>query len=262
MPPTDSPLKDHFLAVIDDVASWLLDQPIKSVKHETNIELRASKVSSDQIFRVVLASGKEVMLHIEYEAGSTVEKMKWRMLDYLTRISRKFKKEVCGVVLYIGDKGKGDIGKYSLGDLKWQYRVIRLQDITARELLEMNKLSLLPLIGLTKLENMEEEHFEAVETIKAKTSDEQFKKRLLTSLLELIPDKRLMKMIEEYLKKDDLLLNTPYLQQIRGEGHQKGHQEGREETLKEVARKLKQAGTEIQLIVSTTGLSVEEINQL
>ncbi len=175
MPPTDSPLKDHFLAVIDDAASWLLGQPVLSVKHETNIELRASKVRSDQIFKVVLASGKEVMLHLEYEAGDPVKEMKWRMLDYMVRLSRKLEKEVCGVVLYVGDKGKGDTGKHSLGDLKWQYRVIRLQDITARELLDMNKLSLLPLIGLTKPKDIKKEHFEAVERIKEKAGDEQLK---------------------------------------------------------------------------------------
>ncbi len=126
MPSTDSPLKDLFLAIIEDVAAWLLDQPIQSVAHEENIELRASAVRSDQIFKVVLANGKEVMLHLEHEASSNTEKMKWRMLDYMARIAIKFKQELHSVVLYIGDKGKEDTGKHQLNTITWQYRVIRL----------------------------------------------------------------------------------------------------------------------------------------
>ena len=254
MPPTDSPLKDLFLVVIEDVAAWLLNQPVKTVKHEENIELRASSVRSDQIFKVALIDNKEVLLHLEHESSSTVEEMKWRMLDYMTRITRKFKQEVHSVVLYIGDKGKGDTGKHQIGNITWQYRAIRLQDIPAKELLNLGKVGLLPLIGLTKSEEPEKEHFAAIEQIKAKVSDRKFKKQLLTSLLELIPDKRLMNMIETHLQKDDLLLNTPYLQKIRGEGHEEGVQE--------VAKNLKQAGIDLQIIANATGLSIEEIKQL
>ncbi len=40
----------------------------------------------------------------------------------------------------------------------------------------MGKVALLPLIGLTSLEEPEKEHLAAVEQIKSKVSDERFKK--------------------------------------------------------------------------------------
>ncbi len=71
-----------------------------------------------------------------------------------------------------------------------------------------------------------------------------------------------MKMIEGHLKKDDLLLNTPYLQQIRGEGHEEGREEGREERNYEIARGMKQRGLATELILELTNLSVEELERL
>ncbi len=63
-----------------------------------------------------------------------------------------------------------------------------------------------------------------------------------------------MNMIENHLEKDDLLLNTPYLQKVRGEGAK--------EKAQEVAKNLKQEGIDLQVIANATGLSVEEIEQL
>ncbi len=76
----------------------------------------------------------------------------------------------------------------------------------------------------------------------------------MTSLLELVPDKRLMNVIEVYLAKDDLLLKTPDLQKIRDEE--------REEERRIIAKNMKQVGIEVQLIASTTGLNIEEIKKL
>ncbi len=265
MSQTDNPLKRFLIETIEDLASWLLGQPVKRVKHEQNVELPVSNISSDQVFRVTLADGKDIILHIEYEASSSVDEMRWRMLRYMVRLAEKFDLEVHSVVLYIGGKGKGDMGKHKEGNLAWQYRVIRLQDIQAKELLETNQLALLPLIGLTNLQGAEKECIEAVEVIKRK-SEGRLRRQFLTFLVELIPDGSLLEMIETHLEKDDLLLNTPFLQKIRGQGREEGREEGIglgvEKERLNIARNMKQEGMELDVIAKLTGLSVDEVQGL
>ncbi len=66
-------------------------------------------------------------------------------------------------------------------------------------------------------------------------------------------------MIREQLEKEDyLMMNSPFLQDIRGEGHE----EGRDERSYEIAKSLKRAGVDVQVIADATGLSIEEIEQL
>ncbi len=244
------------MAVIEQAAPWLLDQPVQSVKHEENIELPVSNIRSDQVFRVTLADGKEIIMHLEFEASSTVQEMRWRMLQYMTRLAEKFKMPI-SVVLYLGNKGKDDTGNHREEKITWQYKVIRLQDIQARELLDMDRVSLLPLIGLTTPKEAEKEHFEAIDIIKRRATG-RHKKQLLTFLLELVPDRRLMDMVETYLEKDDLLLNTPYLQKIRDQGRE----EERGKERKMIAKEMKKEGLDVNMIIKFTKLTVEEIEKL
>ncbi len=69
-------------------------------------------------------------------------------------------------------------------------------------------------------------------------------------------------MVETYLEKDDWLLNTPFLQKIKGQAHKEGHEEGHEEEREEVAKNMKREGMPVEVIAKLTGLSIEEIREL
>ena len=84
--------------------------------------------------------------------------------------------------------------------------------------------------------------------------------------LILLHDERLVEMIQEQLEKEDYLMNSPFLQKIRDEEREEGREEGIEIGVEkrsyEIAKNLKQAGTDIGLIANATGLSIEEIEKL
>ena len=253
MAKTDNPLKIHFTEFLELLTPWLMGQPIQSVK-ESNIELPATELRTDQIFEVVMANGEEIVLHVEFEAGKDTEVMKWRVLNYMSRITYIKRKSVQSVVVYIGNIGKSDSGKHSIGNQSWNYKVIRLADIKASEILATNNPALISLIGLTKLARPEQEVFEALDKIK-ETADNEDKKDLLGTLLILLPSERLVDMVQEQLEKEDWLLNTPFLQKIRGQGRE----EGREEEREELAKKLKEDGMPIEKIAKLTNIDIKEI---
>ncbi len=76
--------------------------------------------------------------------------------------------------------------------------------------------------------------------------------------LVLLHDERLVEMIQEQLEKEDYLMNSPFLQKVRGEGHKEGHEEERYV----IAKGMKEEGIEVGVIAKLTHLSMEEIEQL
>ncbi len=251
MAKTDNPLKRLFMAKDENLTTWLLGQPILKIKSE-NIELPVSTLRTDQVYEVTLADGKEIILHCEFEAGSSTEVMSWRMEEYMHRIARRFKKEIYSVVIYLQGKGKGDTGVYKLGGVSWKYRVIHLWDTKARELLDTQNPALAAIVGSAKLEEPRKELEEAIDTISQK-ADNELKTELLSILVALIEDERLSKMIENELVQD-FPLDTPFIRRMKDKG--------RDEERHEIARNLKQAGVDIQIIANSTGLTVEEIEEL
>ncbi|MEZ4631343.1 MAG: hypothetical protein R2880_11635 [Deinococcales bacterium] len=62
MPPTDEPLKRYFHDFIEDIAPWILKQPILSVE-DSNIELSTTNIKADNVFKVILINGEALILH-------------------------------------------------------------------------------------------------------------------------------------------------------------------------------------------------------
>ena len=77
------------------------------------------------------------------------------------------------------------------------------------------------LSALAKRKKPEEEVFEAVDKIK-RNADNKSRTRLLELFLTLLHDERLVEMIQEQLEKEDYLMNSPFLQKVRGEGYEEG----------------------------------------
>ena len=158
--------------------------------------------------------------------------MPWRMLEYMARLASTHRLDLWSVVFYVGQgAGAYDTGQHQVQGpagtptLTWQYQVIRLWQIPAEALLALGRPALLALVGQTYMAQPEVVLPQVVARLRQVPESEQ-RSRLLTALLALLRDEEMVIMVERLLEDDALLLDTPYLRQIRAEGHAEGHAEG------------------------------------
>jgi predicted transposase YdaD len=229
---TDNPFKRLFSDFIMDFAIWLLGDNIRQVS-PLNVALPPSEeIRPDLVYQVTLTDGQSLILHIDFQGRTTHRPMPWRELDYISRLTEIHHLPVCSVVIYVGqDAGTNDMGQYqytcpTTGDviLSWRYRVIRLWQLPAEDILKLERPALLPLVGQTQIQQPEQLLPEVVKRIRA-IPDEEQQGRLLTALIALMNDEEMTTMIENLLEQDELL-NTPYLRRIRKEGREEGREEG------------------------------------
>jgi predicted transposase YdaD len=140
----------------------------------------------------------------------------------------------CGVC-YVGrGAGTGDTGHYQVNSpdgtatLAWQYRVIRLWQMRAEELLAVGRPALLALVGQTQIEMLETVLPDVVARLRS-IPDTEMRGKLLAALTALIPEEEIVAMVERLIDREELLLDTPFLRRLREEARQEGRQEGREE---------------------------------
>lgn len=244
MTDTDNPLKSLILTYKETFAEWLLGKRLRSVRTLT-IELPASRQRSDLLFEAVSEDGNVGLLHIELQGKRSAAPMPWRMLDYMSRTARhewgrrapQGSLSLQSVVLYVGaGAGAGDSGEYALTNfmdrpsLAWRYDVIRLWELEADAVLQMDKPALMALVGQMRMTEPERIVPAVLGRIQAVPDGEQ-RSELLTALINLIGDEGVLKMIERMIDME--LLDTPYLRRIRQESWEKGVGEGRQEGRRE-----------------------------
>ena len=234
MADTDSPLKRLVSLFSAEFAAWLLRADVRQT-HPLDTELPGAPVVADQVFRVALASGQEVLLHIEFQGRRSHQPMSWRMLDYMARLAAAHRLAMHSVVLYVGrGAGSNDSGAHQvegvLGQpaLAWRYGVIRLWQLSAQELLAQDSPALLALVGQTRIEQPETVLPEVLSRLR-RIPEAERRSRLLTDMLTLIEDEEIVAMVERLLESDDLLIDTPYVRRIREAGREEGREAGREE---------------------------------
>jgi len=252
MPATDDPLKNLVYDFAPDFAAWFLNVDRAAVRQAQplNVELPARQKWSDTLFRVSLAwplptaEPTDVLLHVEFQGPRSRRPMPWRMVDYLGRIAEReldfqtlAQLPLCSTVLYIGEgAGRHDTGEYRIGcldgglTLAWRYRVIRLWQMPAEELLTLNRPALLTLLGQTRIAQPARVVPQVIETL-AQVADVNQRSRLLGLLVSLIRDEEVMAMAERLIARieRDPWLNTPFLRRLRTEGRVEGRTEGRAE---------------------------------
>ena len=199
MAETDSPLKDLVRDFAPDFAAWLLDvDPADIVAvHVETVELPAGKVWSDPVLLVTLSSGQTPVLHIEFQGLRTERPMPWRMLDYMSRLVQQGRGSLCSAVIYVGaGAGVHDTGQHQIGcpdgspALIWNYRVIRLWQMAAEELLALKRPALLALLGQTRIAQPEQVIPAAVATI-GQVADYSQRVRLFEAFTSLMRDESL-----------------------------------------------------------------------
>lgn len=247
---TDSPLKQLVESFIEEFAAWLLNAPVKSAQ-PLNPELQANVVRTDLLFRIVLDNGRAVKLHIEFQGPSSHEPMRLRMLDYMARLVKDDPDlDLYSVVFYVGQgTGARDKGEYGINGidgkpaLQWRYHVIHLWRMKAEELLALHQPALLPLVGQTQIDQPQVILPQVVAELNT-VSDDVLRKELFTGLFALLNDKEATQVIKTLVEKEALLMDTPFLQEVReearakalAEGQAEGRAEGRAEGWNEGAR--------------------------
>jgi len=230
MAATDSPLKRLVTTFINDFAEWLLKSEVAFVTPQ-NIELHAHSdpIRADQIFTVSLADGRSVILHIEFQGRRTDVPMHLRELDSLSRLALKFRDlEIYSVVFYVGNgAGRHDTGSHQIKNptagitLNWQYKVIRLWEMNAQELIDLCKPALLGLIGQTQITAPEVLLPKVVSMVKT-VQDAEMQKRLLNETMLLINDEEILTMLENLIEADEVLEETPLMRRLRTQGSEEG----------------------------------------
>jgi predicted transposase YdaD len=141
--------------------------------------------------------------------------------------------------MYVGrGAGADDTGIYQVNGLDgtpvlaWRYRVIRLWQMQAEELMAARQVAPLALLGQTQIAQPEV-ILPAVVTRMRSVADVALRGHLLAAFLALLPDEEMVSMVERLLEQDEWLLELPYLRRIRAEGHAEGRREGEAEGRRE-----------------------------
>jgi hypothetical protein len=221
MASTDSPLKRLVSTFITDFAAWLLKAQVREAR-PLNIELPGEILAVDQVFRVVLADGRQVILHIEFQGRRSHPPMPWRMLEYISRLAGTYRLELLSVVFYVGrGAGADDTGHHQVQSptgsvtLLWQYEVIRLWQMPAEDLLALDSPALLALVGQTQVAQPEVV-FPAVVARLRQEPDRERQRQLLAALLALITEEEWIHMVERALElEDELMAESPFLRRIQ-----------------------------------------------
>ena len=236
MAATDHPLKRLVSLFIDDFAAWLLNCPVRETQ-PLNVELAADILATDQVFRVTLADGRDLVLHLEFQGRRSHLPMPWRMLEYMPRLAVTYRLPLWSVVFYVGtgagvdDTGRHEIqGPAAVAPLVWHYQVVHLWRMLAEDLLALEQPALLALVGQTRLDHPAV-LLPAVVARLRQVPDAEVRGRLLTVLLALLSQGEMVTMVEKLLEDERLLLDTPYLRRLREEGREEGQLAGRRRSI-------------------------------
>lgn len=156
------------------------------------------------------------------------------MLDYLARLAQQYRLPVRCAVIYLDyGAGRQDAGHHQhVGIdgrpvLTWNYSVVHLWRLQADDILALNRSSLLPLIGFTRVQDPAATVPQIVAAIRSVPDpDEQI--TLLAQLLGLLQDDEVIAMTQQLLTQEDIeeLKRFPFLWQTYQQQQEEARIEG------------------------------------
>ena len=198
MAKTDQPFKRLITLIGREFAAWVLNMDVRSVKllssEHTSIP---DPIHSDLLFEVTLADGRTGLMPVEFQGRSSARPVRFRVLDYMTRITINEEPDILHcVVLYVGKSSHAtDTGTHQIDGLKdyptflWHYQVIHLWKMRAEELLRLERPALLPLVGQTQIDHPELIIPEVVARLKA-VPDATYRNQLIDEFLALMDEEQ------------------------------------------------------------------------
>jgi predicted transposase/invertase (TIGR01784 family) len=235
-----------------DFAQWLLGEPISFTQLSPS-ELSLEPIRADAL---ILLESDQIILHLEFQTDPD-PKMSFRMLDYRTRVYRRFpKKTMRQVVIYLKETSSPLVQEnaFILPNTRHEYEVLRLWEIAAEKMLGLS--GLLPLANLGKTPNRPEilrQVAAKIDNIEGRTE-----KSNLAAATAILAGLVLSKEIIGSLLREEIMRESVIYQDIRESGKAQGREEGRrEEAVSLILRLLNRRLGEIS---STLGQQIQELS--
>ncbi|AKE64887.1 hypothetical protein NIES3806_35510 [Microcystis aeruginosa NIES-3806] len=235
-----------------DFAQWLLGEPLSFTQLSPS-ELSLEPIRADAL---ILLESDQMILHLEFQTEPD-PKMSFRMLDYRTRVYRRFpKKTMRQVVIYLKETSSPLVQEnaFILPNTRHEYEVLRLWEIAAEEMLGLS--GLLPLANLGKTPNRPEilrQVAAKIDNIEGRTE-----KSNLAAATAILAGLVLSKEIIGSLLREEIMRESVIYQDIRESGKAQGREEGRrEEAVSLILRLLNRRLGEIS---STLGQQIQELS--
>jgi predicted transposase/invertase (TIGR01784 family) len=238
-----------------DFAQWLLGEPISFTQLSPS-ELSLEPIRADAL---ILLESDQIILHLEFQTDPD-PKMSFRMLDYRTRVYRRFpKKTMRQVVIYLKETSSPLVQEnaFILPNTRHEYEVLRLWEIAAEKMLGLS--GLLPLANLGKTPNRPEilrQVAAKIDNIKGRTE-----KSNLAAATAILAGLVLSKEIIGSLLREEIMRESVIYQDIRESGKAQGR---REEAVSLILRLLNRRLGEISSTLSQQirELSLEQLETL
>ncbi|MBE8994695.1 Rpn family recombination-promoting nuclease/putative transposase [Microcystis aeruginosa] len=231
-----------------DFAQWLLGEPLSFTQLSPS-ELSLEPIRADAL---ILLESDTMILHLEFQTDPD-PKMSFRMLDYRTRVYRRFpKKTMRQVVIYLKETSSPLVQEnaFILPNTRHEYEVLRLWEIPAEEMLGLS--GLLPLANLGKTPNRPEilrQVAAKIDNIEGRTE-----KSNLAAATAILAGLVLSKEIIGSLLREEIMRESVIYQDIRESGKAQGR---REEAVSLILRLLNRRLGEIS---STLGQQIRELS--
>ena len=238
-------LAEHFSA---DFASWLLGEPV------TLTEIQPSELSLDPIRAdaLILLESDESVLHIEFQTLPKND-IPFRVLDYSVRLYRKDpSKTVRQVVIYLKQTSSELVHQtsFTMERTRHEFNVIWLWEQQASLFLQYP--GLIPFAVLGQSENAEETLRQAAQRVD-QVADPMMQANLMAASAILAGLKLENEVVYRVLRRDIMQESTVYRSIQR---------EAQKERDRAIAINLLRRGVAIDIIAPSTGLSIEEVQQL
>ncbi|CCI38112.1 Rpn family recombination-promoting nuclease/putative transposase [Microcystis aeruginosa] len=231
-----------------DFAQWLLGEPLLFTQLSPS-ELSLEPIRADAL---ILLESDQMILHLEFQTDPD-PKMSFRMLDYRTRVYRRFpKKTMRQVVIYLKETSSPLVQEnaFILPNTRHEYEVLRLWEIAAEKMLGLS--GLLPLANLGKTPNRPEilrQVAAKIDNIEGRTE-----KSNLAAATAILAGLVLSKEIIGSLLREEIMRESVIYQDIRESGKAQGR---REEAVSLILRLLNRRLGEIS---STLGQQIRELS--
>lgn len=238
-------LAEHFST---DFASWLLGEPVALT------EIQPSELSLDPIRAdaLILLESDESVLHIEFQTRPK-NTIPFRILDYRVRMYRKYPtKPMRQVVIYLKQTGSELVYQtsFTMERTCHDFDVIRLWEQPASLFLQYP--GLIPFAVLGQSVNAEETLRQAAQKVD-QIADPTAQANVMAASGILAGLKLEDEIVYRILRRDIMQESTVY-RAIR--------REGQEDEKRAIAINLLRRGVAIDIIAPSTGLSIEEVQQL
>ena len=251
----DSTCKFIALEYSRELAAWLLGKPLELTEIKPS-ELSLEPIRADTL---IFLESEELILHIEFQTDPK-EDIPYRMLDYATRLYRRYpRKPIHQVVIYLrkSDSPKVRQNDYKQGKTSHQFEVIRLWEQPSEPLLKAPGLFPFAILAQAeKQENLLRQIAQEIEQI----SDSREQSNLAASTA-ILAGLVLKKDIIQRLLRKDIMKESVIYQEIWSEGLQEGRQEGEANlVLRQLNRRIGDISPE--LLPNIRSLDLEQLENL